>query len=418
MKRVKAIPFASIFIAAAAIILLPALARAQLVLGQYEDEAPLRTWNLFGFQTASAIGRGDTSLALASDCSVALTNPALLLDLPGLTATLNGSHSSTSLFHFSLVNTGVIATERNVSVGLSALDFGGISYRFNGWAFATNASLLEIYDRPYIYVQYVYQSQAYQTLYFNQTGFLRNINLAVARKIGRTFQIGLGFNFVSGKLNREIEEESFADNITISQKIAQKFSGFYVNGGILARLAGKWELALVFRTRYTRKSPSTSEFRHTANALIGRTDIRIDAEATNTYRQPFVLGFGTCYEFASKWKMTADLCYFDWSSYKVTYFEEEQQRDFRDTLRAGLGAEYSHLLLLLKRNACLLLRLGTGLDQQPTRDPKSTYHYLNGGIGVRWNHVLLDAGISFGRENGSGHSLAAQRFALSISARI
>ena len=39
-------------------LLFPAPSAAQLVLGQYEEEAPVRSWNSFALATAAALGRG------------------------------------------------------------------------------------------------------------------------------------------------------------------------------------------------------------------------------------------------------------------------------------------------------------------------------------------------------------------------
>jgi hypothetical protein len=73
------------------VLALPTVSSAQLVLGQYEDEAPLRSWNTFGLTVASSLGRGETQLALAEDCSAALGNPALLASLPKFSVGFNGS---------------------------------------------------------------------------------------------------------------------------------------------------------------------------------------------------------------------------------------------------------------------------------------------------------------------------------------
>ncbi len=47
-------------------------ASAQLVLGQYEDEAPLGTWNIFGAPSAASIGLGGAQFARAWDGSISL----------------------------------------------------------------------------------------------------------------------------------------------------------------------------------------------------------------------------------------------------------------------------------------------------------------------------------------------------------
>ncbi|MFC2161789.1 hypothetical protein ACFLRX_09085, partial [Acidobacteriota bacterium] len=82
----------------------PAL--TQLVLGQYEDEAPLQTWNIFGITTAASISRGGTSFTLAEGSEVSLSNPALLVKLPKFTLTLSGSYRITMLNKYGIVNTG------------------------------------------------------------------------------------------------------------------------------------------------------------------------------------------------------------------------------------------------------------------------------------------------------------------------
>src|SRR5512136_1825422 len=81
-------------------------ASAQLLLGQYEDEAPLGSWNLIGAPPAAAVGLGGALLARAWDPSVSLRNPALLTSLPRLSASVSASYGGASLFKYALVNTG------------------------------------------------------------------------------------------------------------------------------------------------------------------------------------------------------------------------------------------------------------------------------------------------------------------------
>jgi len=390
----------------------PVSASAQLVLGQYEDEAPLRTWNIFGFQTAPSLGRGDTAFTIADDCSVALTNPALLIDLPRFTATLNAPSYFTSLYKFSLINTGVLSTTRNPSLTLYALDFGGLSCQFRGWAFALTAALVEIYDRPSVRYEASYHGTLYYTLDFSQEGILRTTNLSIARRLGR-FQVGLGFNLASGDLKREIVETYLDPGITISDNKSQKFSGFFLNGGIVARITDKWGAALVFRTPYTKKSESKSELEYSAPA--GGTDIKIAADSSDTYKQPLVLGLGISYKFSPNFQVFSDLSYFNWSGYSVEYFGEEMERNFRDTLKLGLGAEYVVHLRIFKADAFIPLRIGAAYDPQPMQEPNSAYTYFSAGTGLRWRMISLDFGASFGREKGSGNSLEARRISLSLS---
>ena len=59
----------------------PQFIRAQMDMGQYEDEAPIQTWNTYGIQTAASLGRGGAGFTLAVDSSSSLLNPALLIQV-------------------------------------------------------------------------------------------------------------------------------------------------------------------------------------------------------------------------------------------------------------------------------------------------------------------------------------------------
>lgn len=399
-----------------ALLAMPTRSPAQLVLGQYEDEAPLRSWNTFGLAAASSLGRGETQLALAEDCSAALGNPALLPSLPKFSVCLNGSYSYASLFRYSIVNTGVLVTEKNPTVGLFALDFAGISYSFKGWAVALTAALIESYDRPGVSAQYDFQGLPYYSLSFEQSGFLRNFNLAVARKIGRTIQVGLGFNFVRGELSREVIDEDFEAGITIDHLVDQKLSGFYLNAGLLARLSERLDLGLVFRTAYDKKAESRSRLRY--RAPRGGTDILIEAASDDRYHQPWAAGLGVGYSVSAKFRMLGDLTFFPWSKYRAEFFGEDERRDFRNTFRAGGGGEYSLAVRLFGHDAAIPLRLGISYDLQPMRNPGSAYTNVSLGTGIRWRMISLDIGGQFGRESGSDHSLKILRIGSSLGIRL
>jgi hypothetical protein len=96
MNKLVSFPFACLvpFL----FLLFPCQARPQLVLGQYEDEAPVRTWNTLGIELAPSLACGGARTAAAWDASAALVNPALLCGLPKLTVTANGSRTSASMF--------------------------------------------------------------------------------------------------------------------------------------------------------------------------------------------------------------------------------------------------------------------------------------------------------------------------------
>src|SRR4030042_1792140 len=374
---------------------LPAISTAQLVIGQYEDEAPLRTWNTFGLATAASIGRGETMLALADHCSAALSNPALLAGLPKFTLSLNGSYSRSTLFRYSIVNTGVLVSKGNLGIGLFALDFGGLSYRFRDWHFALTAAITEVYDRPQAYAHSTYEGAPYASILFEQSGFLRTINVAGARSVGRRFQVGIGLNFIQGELERNVEDQYVVDQIPISHHTSQNFSGFYLNGGFLARVTERLDLAVTFRTSYDKKSESGSEYRYQASQA--GTDILIEGASDDLYHQPWAAGVGARYELSPGFRVLGDLTYFRWSGYQAEYFGEKKKRDFRPSFKAALGGEYNALVSLFNNDATIPLRLGVGYGRQPRRTPRSAYAIFSVGTGVHWQKIALDIGGQVGR---------------------
>jgi len=229
-------------------------------------------------------------------------------------------------------------------------------------------------------------------------------------------QMGIGFNFVTGELSRKLEELWATSGIIIRDTKKQEFSGFFVNGGVMARMTEKLNLALVFRTPYRKNSPGESALVY--DAPTGGTDITIAASATSRYDQPFVLGLGVSYVIFPRFIVGADVSFFNWASYRVNYFEEEMDRNFRNAIKGTVGAEFLVPVQLFRKEATVPIRIGFGWDEQPMKEPRSGYAFFSAGTGFHWNFIALDVGASFGRENGSGDSLEARRMALSMTLKL
>lgn len=390
----------------------PTASAAQLVLGQYEDEAPLRTWNTFPFATASSLGRGETSFSFASDASAALTNPSLLLHLPKVSFVLNSSYNSASLFKYSIVNTGILRTEKNLTLGLYAIDFAGVSLHIGKWAVGLAVALSEIYDRPVVQVESSYQGNPYYLINLRQEGLLRTFHFSLARSLGRRVQAGLGINFVTGKLEKEIFEQWFDTNLTITDTKSWDFSGIFLNAGLTIGLTEKWNAGVIFRSPFLKKSKSQSLWRY--NSPAGKTEISIGASSEDTYRQPLVIGLGTSYKFSELLRFSTDISFTNWSKYEVDFFGEELKRSFRDIFRVGVGVEYLSYFRLFGQYFTSPLRVGFIFDPQPMREPKSSYYYLAIGSGVYWKGLALDFATLIGQENGSGSTLSGRKLALSV----
>jgi hypothetical protein len=389
-------------------LLCPAAASAQLVLGQYEDEAPLGTWNVLGAPSARSIGMGGAQCALAGDGSASLVNPALLLKLRRLSASVSFSYAAASLFRFSLVNTGVIQSRGNPSAAVIGVDAGGLAVQRGDWAFACLVTAPESYARPAIAV-----NDAGYGLSFDQAGHLRVWHAGLARRLGAGVALGLGLNYATGRLDRTMVE-IYADSlrvVTITDDKSERFSGVFLNGGVT------WEArdltaAVIVRSPYLKRGPARSLIRYEVPAE--GTDIRIEAEATNAYRQPWLVGAGVSYRATEAWSLVADAVFFAWSRYAVTFFDEPLSRPFRDTLRLGAGVEYLAPARLFKRSARIPFRLGLYRDPQPMTALRSSYHGLTFGTGLAIGAWSVDISGSFGLESGSGRSLKSGKVVLSV----
>jgi hypothetical protein len=389
-----------------------ATASAQLVLGQYEDEAPLGTWNIFGAPPAPSVGLGVCQFARAWDSSVSLTDPALLLTLPSLSASVSASFAASSMFKYSLVNTGVVTSKGNLAAGVFGVDQGGFAFHRGKWAFAVAAAAPESYGRPRIDAGSDYGSSSYR-LTLDQTGYLRIFNAGIARRLPAGFSLGLGVNLATGRLARTIVERT-ADpgrTVNITDDKSESYRGFFLNGG-LSWEARRLTVALVFRSSYLKRAKGLSALRY--EVPEEGTDILIDAEATNRYRQPWIFGAGCSYRLSEAWSFAADVAWFGWSRYEVEYFDEPLVREFRNIVKAGAGVEYLAPARMYGRSAAIPFRFGISFDPQPMVEPRSAYYALTFGTGLRWRTLAVDVSGFIGREKGSGDSLTSRKVVLTV----
>jgi len=384
-------------------------ASAQLVLGQYADEAPLGTWNVYGAPSAPAVALAGCQFARARDVSASLANPALLTKLPRTSASIAASYGASSMYRYALVNTGVVSSQGNLTAGVLALDHGGFAVRTGGWALALAVASPESYARPGIVVS----GGGYQ-LTFEQSGYLRIFHAGVARRLAAGLSLGLGVNYATGRLDRASVEQT-ADLlriVTITDEKHETYKGVFFNGGLTWEATSKLTAAAVVRSPYVKEGPATSLLRY--EVTPAGTDILIEAEAENSYRQPWVVGAGVSYRLGAAWSVVADAAWFGWSRYEGTYFDEPLARAFRDIVKGGLGLEYLAPTRVSGKPAGIPLRLGMSVDPQPMTDVASTYLSWTFGTGLALESFAIDISASLGRENGSGRDLRSGRIVLSM----
>jgi len=358
---------------------------------------------------------GGAHYAHASDLSTALTNPSQLSRMPGLTVLTNGSLNSATLFKYSIINTGPMTTYDNSSLALYSLDFGGISLNMNGWGLALSTSILEHYNRPSAYYEHTEGGSVYFKLDLEQTGLLRNINLAVSKNLGSRIFIGLGFNFVTGDINKSLREDYYGSAVIMTDEKSHKLQGFYLNGGLTFNISEAFQAAAVFRTPYKKTSDSESLLRY--KAALSDTDIQIESQDDSSFMQPLIIGAGINYQLSEKLRAAADATFFNWSQYKVTLFGEERPREFKDVVCFGTGLEYKAATRIFGLPFNMPLWLGFHYDPQPMKNPASRYFSVTFGTGLELDRFYFHAGASLGYENGSGDHLRRRRVALTLGYR-
>lgn len=382
--------------------------------GQYEDEAPIRTWNQWGPLSASAAGLGGTRYARGGDYMAVLVNPALSCRHPDITFSLNGGVTNTEFRKFAFVNTGVIHSDEtsNLAASIYALDFAGITINHKGWGLAVNISLLEDYTRPEVVVETEDRGSVYHRLDFFQEGQLRNLHFSLSRWITSRMAVGMGLNFISGNFERRWEEEYLISRVTITDLKQHEFSGTFFNGGVLFLPAENLSLAAVFRTPCTLKADSLSEL---SNLTAGAgSEIRIDVAEESRFQRPLILGAGLDWQILGPLNFSADVTYFGWSDYTADYFGESLFRDFKDVVRLSAGIEFRTLSSLFGRAFVFPMWLGFCRDPQPMREPDSAYSYLTFGTGIRGRSFHADLSTMLGFERGSGDDLKARKTILTI----
>lgn len=390
----------------------PRSAPAQLVIGQYEDEAPQRSWNAFGVPAPVSLALGEARFALVSDASAALVNPALLSRLERFTLALSASYGKAEFYRYGIVNTGPVSSEENLRAGLYALEFGGASIRRGRWAFALAAGLVEDYGRPEVRTSYTSRDTLVYTLLWRQTGLLRVFNASVAFDFGGGVSAGLGLNLAAGRHERSLREEYPADGVVITDERTRDLRGGYVNAGLAWRARPGLLFGLVFRSPCAGKADGRSVLGYEASGA--GTDIRIDGSASDTFRRPWVAGAGFSWAISRRFRAAADAAFFAWSTYRAEDFGEPLPRDFRNILRAGGGLEYSAFYRLGGRQVRMPFRVGFLLDPQPMKTPRSAYACLTFGTGLELGRFRLDGAAQVGRESGSGRALSVARLAIGL----
>lgn len=394
------------------LFLLFLLSFGQLAPGQYLEEAPLGTWNIYGLESAAALGAGFSQVVLTRSNTIVLTNPALLSSLPTTNLTLNLSFNQTQMFKYWLVNTGVLTTTGNLTYRSLQINYLGLSHKGHGWTFALTYAMPENYGRPAIDYRYIYNDIIYHQLKLRQNGNLKTYALALARLVNSRLSAGLSLIKLEGYIERNLDETWPVDDIQMIDYRYQKLSGFYPVFGLNYRISDRLGLGLSLIPPYHKKAQGQSLLAY--RSPKGNTVIEIRGEATDRIKMPMVIGLGARYSFRQNLEFYLETVYFGWNKYSFSYFGEPMPRVFHRVIRFSSGLEYRSKFRFFGQTWVSPYYLGVMIDPQPMTDVSSTYYYLTFGSGIRSDSVSLTFSTAIGLEKGSGQSLKNQKVSITL----
>ena len=394
------------------LIFIPSLLFSQQSLAQYFDEAPLWSWNIWAPYPAKNAAMGDCILALKAQSPLAgMHNPAALREVKRLNISCNLSANSIQLFRYSIVNTGEAFTGINTIRGF-ALSHLGVSFSLKGWNIALNLAEQEDYSRPKLRQALSVSTGGGIDALFG--GKMRSFNLSLSYPLLKEhLHIGAGFSYLYGSLEKELmmkmrdygEIESI-DLLRDEQKL--KARCFHL--GVLLKANKVLEMAFALRSPYNKKSSSTV-YREFSNIYI---NISNSYSSQDSYHQPLILGWGVSLQPSSNLILAADISFFRWKSYRAERFTSDLQRNFQNTLKIGIGMEYTLQQQRLSQLSSIPLRIGYIRDPQPCTAPARNYHYLTFGTGFKWKSLSCDVAAQWGRGKGAYPTLTNKRMLVSF----
>ncbi|MEW6456135.1 MAG: hypothetical protein AB1410_05400 [Acidobacteriota bacterium] len=365
---------------------------------QYEDEAPLGTWNIFGFLSARNLGMGNTAIANSSESSASLFNPALLANLKSFKASITLFAQTSEMFRYSLINTSSI---RSSKLGISIFDVGsaGFIFPYKGFTYGVNYFFFESYERPDFVVPY-----PGQPLNGEFSGNARGINLSVSREIISDLSLGISFNYIAGKRYLKISEE-FGSGTSYFDEKSHDLYGWNLGIGFFYRTPFNLNVGASIKSPLRIKTDSEilREFKSPVIEIFQK-----DTSKDET-KKPFLAGLGFSYFLRKNILISSDFIYFPWKKYEYFYFGEKVERNFKSVIEICIGGEYS----LLFPKESLHLRIGYFYDPQPLRKTEINYNNFTFGAGVSLGKFRIDGAYSTGSAT-DVEKISSKKFLISI----
>lgn len=356
----------------------------------HREESPAISWNGVVLFDARMLAAGGISLMASPPFSAAI-NPALIPAENNIF--MGGSFESMrhEAFQYWAINQGIYGDpdpqygQNNRFSGFSVV-FPFKDLRFSvGWYVG---SLLEL-------PAFDYESQ-YWAYFLRSTGIENNFFAAAAIKLGKSIDIGVKLDVVSGKRDVSIDETWKEYPLQFLHEEQHRLSYVVPSIGALLKISPAWTLGATLIYPLHGKAKRTID--RVFESEYERIEI-LDQQSTDTLYRParFYLGT-TIAPFTNpnnpgktRLILAAEMVYTLWSDYRYEFYSEFLAREMKNSLVLALGMEFG----LLGINSDYFARIGYRLDPQPVTNPEISQQAVSGGIGLRIGSVSLDAGAIY-----------------------
>jgi long-subunit fatty acid transport protein len=391
---------------------------------------PIGGWNVMGTYSVAAAGMGETLLG-PNGPAAGFLNPAFLVTIGQPAFSLSARYSwnnyaslGNSILGYQLAGHEDADAFRR---GTTYFDQAGLSVPLGRWVIAANYELFQEYNFPTIKSGYGFVAPFAK---IDQTGSLRGVNLALARRFGRGFAVGVSFTYLFGSVSRvEVSYPVYILADILSAFLPGGLSGWLESlnlfglGALDSILPGgeivqdrhfdlkapsftigmtyepnaRWLFGLVLRPPVDIRINTT--LKTSTGMDIGTTGFPLvyETHGRNYMKLPLFAAASVCFRPVPRFQVTGDVSYWAWSEYTTDLSPSGYDQDLGgNVVKLNFGAAYAFELPLdILRE--ITVRAGYIYDPQPYQaGTRFSRNFATVGLGFKIWRVYLDMAAKLG----------------------
>jgi hypothetical protein len=365
------------------------------------EESPIISWNGVPLHDARLLALAGIS-SLASESFAKAINPAMGTESRkvAMAFTLNGLHYDS--FQYWGINQGVIIEPEGLSEQKILVSGVAMTWPWKTLSVSAGWHICSLHEFPSF--EFIEQYDGESWIYEGEfKGKLNTCFLALSRKFGKKFSLGIKFDYIFGTRESDIKDlyhfiyMNIPDFNRITFRETHRLSQFGLSIGASWQLIDTWLFNMVLVIPFTGKAnrsivrefySSLTEERLTISSQDGKNDFHRPTKIHFSTSRDFPVGKNSRY---GKLTVATEMVYSIWSDYRYDYFDETLPRDMKNTLALALGIEYG----IPGKTREIFLRAGYRFDPQPLEQIPTTLNALSGGVGIKLGKLNWDLGFSY-----------------------